>query len=245
MGGYIQAGGGTYTASSMSQAELLDRWEVDHVDSVFTRLIGSSFKPFIETISEVFSPPRSTGLHFYFKNGTREKFVNMVYGAAFPPPAVTSLSMRSKKNQTMVPDNPSPNPAATWRNIAAAKGIGTSFREPGTGLSLHVAFNKASCDVHVDRNGFIIKDANGNVYWDLNGLLRHFTVDLLSDAAPWMLVSGGVLDNNRRPILEATLSPWTAVDLPSKENGGRFEIKIGILIGGKFDENKLIEHFFR
>ena len=245
MGGYIQAGGGTYTAASMSQADLLDRWEVDYVDSVFTRLVGSSLKPFIETISEVFSPPRSTGFHFYFKNGMRQAFVNMVYSKAFGPPAVKSLAMRSRADTTLVPDNPSPDPSATWRNIAAAKGIGTSFREPGTGLSLHVAFNKASCDVHVDRNGFVIRDESGNVYWDLNGLLRHFTVDLLSDAAPWLLVSGGVLDNNRRPILEATLSPWTAVDLPSRENGGKFEIKIGVLIGGKFDENRLIEHFFR
>jgi len=242
MGAYIGVGSETLSAAHHSQEELRKRWEVDRVDSVFRSFMGESFVPYIETISEIFTPPRSTGVHFYFARNMRERFVNLMYSKAFPPGPITSLSMRKKPvNTPMVPDKPN-DASATWRNIAAAKGIGTSFRSADTGLSLHVAFNKASCDIHVDRNGYIIKDANGNVYWDLNGLLRHFTVDLLSDGLPWIMVSGGVLNKNRQPVIEATLSPWLAVDLPSRENDGKREIKFGILIGGKFDENKIIEH---
>jgi hypothetical protein len=242
MGAYIGVGSGTLSAENNTQEELRKRWEVDYVDSVFKKFMDESFVPYIETISEIFTPPRSIGVHFYFANNLRKKFVDLVYSRAFPPPPVKSLSMRQQPaNTPMVPDKPN-DASASWRNIAAAKGIGTSFRSADTGLSLHVAFNKASCDIHVDRNGFIMKDAYGNVYWDLNGLLRHFTVDLLSDALPWILVSGGVLNKNRQPVIEATLSPWLAIDLPSRENGGQREIKFGILIGGKFDENKIIEY---
>lgn len=59
------------------------------------------------------------------------------------------------------------------------------------------------------------------------------------------MVSGGVLNQNRQPVIEATLSPWLAIDLPSRENDGKREIKFGILISGKFDENKIIEHRIR
>jgi len=245
MGTYIGVGGGTLSAAHNSQEELRKRWEVDRVDSVFRSFMGESFVPYIETISEIFTPPRSTGVHFYFARNMRERFVNLMYSKAFPPGPITSLSMRKKPvNTPMVPDKPN-DASATWRNIAAAKGIGTSFRSADTGLSLHVAFNQASCDIHVDRNGFIVKNTSGNVYWDLNGLLRHFTVDLLSDGLPWIMVSGGVLNKNRQPVIEATLSPWLAVDLPSRENGGKREIKFGILISGKFDENKIVEHIIQ
>jgi hypothetical protein len=240
MTAYIGVGSGTLSAENNSQEELRKRWEVDYVDSAFKGFMDESFVPYIETISEIFTPPRSIGVHFYFAKGTRARFVDLMYSKAFPPGPVTTLSMR-KRPTPMVPDKPN-DASATWRNIAAAKGIGTSFRSADTGLSLHVAFNTASCDIHVDRNGFIMKAADGRVYWDLNGLLRHFTVDLLSDGLPWIMVSGGVLNKNRQPVIEATLSPWLAVDLPSKENDGKFELKFGILIGGKFDENKLIEH---
>lgn len=245
MGSYISIGGGLATSDANTQEDLLNSWPVTYADTVFMAMMGTSLLPFIGTISEVFSPPRSAGLHFYFADGMRDAFIRLINSKSVQPKALTSMSMRPRSSNPMVPDNPAADPSAAWRSIAAANGIGTSFRQADTGTSLHVAYNRASCDVHIDRNGFVIRDANGNVYWDLNGLLRHVTVDLLGDKAPWLLVSGGVLDAEKRPIFQATLSPWTAVDLPSKENGGRIELKIGLMIGGKFDETAIVNRLRR
>lgn len=96
MGAYIGVGSGTLSAAHHSQEELRKRWEVDYVDSVFKRFMGESFAPYIETISEIFTPPRSTGVHFYFARNTRERFVSLMYSKAFPPGPITSLSMRKK-----------------------------------------------------------------------------------------------------------------------------------------------------
>jgi hypothetical protein len=82
-------------------------------------------------------------------------------------------------------------------------GIGASFRQADTGTSLHVAFNRVSCDVHVDRNGFVVRGPDGKVTWDLNGLLRHLTVDLAGDKVPWFMVSAGWVDDDNRPIIQA------------------------------------------
>src|SRR5262245_21492196 len=136
MGAYIGVGSGTLSAENNTQDELRKRWEVDYVDSVFKGFMDESFVPYIETISEIFTPPRSIGVHFYFAANLREKFVNLLYSKAFPPAPITSLSMRKQPvNTPMVPDKPN-DASATWRNIAAAKGIGTSFRSADTGLSL-------------------------------------------------------------------------------------------------------------
>ncbi|MGH9660791.1 MAG: hypothetical protein ACRD96_19745, partial [Bryobacteraceae bacterium] len=71
------------------------------------------------------------------------------------------------------------------------------------------------------------------------------TVDLAGDKAPWLMVSAGWVDNDSRPIIQATLSPWLAVDLPSRENDGKKEIKIGFMLGGRFEENKIVEKIRR
>jgi hypothetical protein len=86
----------------------------------------------------------------------------------------------------------------------------------------------------VDRNGFIMKGPNGEVSWDLNGLLRHVTQDLAGDHAAWAMVSAGVVDKEKRPIIQATLAPWVVVDLPSQKNGSRMEVKIGYALTGRF-----------
>jgi hypothetical protein len=235
MGGYVGVGSGTYSDKDYTQSELRDRWEVTYADTVFLSLIGVSLMPYVGTIIEVFAPPRSAGLHFLFAEGKREEFVRLVNPQAAPPKTL-SLAMRKKTpDPALVPDNPGPSdPSWGWRNAAAANGIGTSFRQSDTGTSLHVAYDLVSCDVHVDRNGFIMKDSSGQVWWDLNGLLLHVTQDLAGDKAPWALVSAGYVDKYKRPIIQATLSPWLVIDLPSQDNGGRWELKIGYVLRGRF-----------
>ena len=86
MGAYIGVGSGTLSAAHHSQEELRKRWEVDYVDSVFRRFMGESFVPYIETISEIFTPPRSTGVHFYFARNRRERFVSPYFRSFFSKP---------------------------------------------------------------------------------------------------------------------------------------------------------------
>lgn len=79
------------------------------------------------------------------------------------------------------------------------------------------------------------KDAMGRVTWDHNGILRHMMIDLASDfrdKVPLPLVSMGVTGAENRPILTATLAPWLAVDLPSKENDNKWSMTIGMALGG-------------
>lgn len=239
MTAYIGWGGGTYSADAYTQEQLRNRWEVGYAGLVFKNLIGVELMPYVGTIREVFGPPRSTGLLFYFAEGKRADFMRRI-DPRLTPPKRMSLAMRDRPAQgALIPDNSLPEDRyARWRNAAAANGIGASFRQGDTGTSLHVAFNQATCDVHVDRNGFVVRDANGKVTWDLNGLLRHLTVDLAGDKVPWLMGAAGVAGKDGRPIIEATSSPWLTVDLPSRENDGRMEIKIGYMISGRFDETK-------
>ena len=87
----------------------------------------------------------------------------------------------------------------------------------------------------MDRNGFVVRRADGRVHWNLNGLMRHLAVDLLADKAPWAVASVGYRDKVQRPIVQATLVPWVAVDLPSRTNLGKTDVKIGLLLQGTFD----------
>ena len=61
MGAYVSVGSGTLSAAHNSQEELRKQWEIDYVDGAFRGFMGESFVPYIETISEIFTPPRSTG----------------------------------------------------------------------------------------------------------------------------------------------------------------------------------------
>jgi len=246
MTAYVGWNSGTYSADSYTQDQLRNRWEVGYADLVFKALLGVGLLPYVGSIREVFGPPRSTGLLFDFADGTRTDFIRRI-DPRMAPPKTLSLAMRQKPAEpALVPDNSLPDdPYARWRNGAAANGIGASFRQPDTGTSLHVAFNQGSCDVHVDRNGFVIRDADGKVTWDLNGLLRHLTVDLAGDKVPWLMASAGWVDDDDRPIIQATAAPWLAVDLPSQETGGKTVIKIGVMIGGRFEENKIVDKIRR
>ena len=77
--------------------------------------------------------------------------------------------------------------------------------------------------MHVDRNGFVLRRADGRVHWNLNGLLRHLTVDLIPDKASWAALSVGYRDKNQRPIVQATLAPWgrrgPALPAKPRQNG--------------------------
>jgi len=148
-----------------------------------------------------------------------------------------SLATRPEAPKSpLIPDDQGrKDPNWVARRQAARNGLGISFRQEGIGSSLHVAYDETDCDVHVDRNGFVVRRANGKVHWDLNGLLRHLTVDLIPDRAPWAAASIGYRDKQQRPLMKATISPWVAVDLPSRENEGQVELKIGVLFKGTFD----------
>jgi len=246
MTSYVGWNDGSDSADSYTQEQLRNRWEVGYADLVFKAMIGVDLLPYVGSIKKVFGPPQSTGLFFNFADGKRTDFIRRI-DPRMAPPKKLRLAMREKPAEAaLVPDNTLPDePYARWRNAAAMNGIGASFRQADTGTSLHVAFNRVSCDVHVDRNGFVVRGADGKVTWDINGLLRHLTVDLAGDKAPWLLVSAGWVDDDGRPIIQATLSPWLAVDLPSRENDGKKEIKIGLMVGGRFEENKIVEKIRR
>jgi hypothetical protein len=202
--------------TNASQFELRTRWEVTNAAVAFQRLFGASLLSFVGRVVTVFSPPQSPGLLFEFGPGMKDKFVKLV-----------------EKHTAVTPDDPGIGDRdAWWRRAAAGAAIGASFRERGTQTSLHVAFNNTLCDVHVDRNGFVVSEG-GFTHWDLNGLLRHLTIDLAGDKAPWLLGSATYLRHGR-PAAQATIGPWLAVDLPSKDTGDRTAIKLGIIISGSF-----------
>ena len=217
------------------QISLRTSWEVGETARHFQRLFNTPLLGFVGHVVKVFAPPASIGLLFEFGPGMRDKFVELVDKRAFPP-AMVNQAITAKRSApgVMIPDNPGvEHRDAWWRQAAAGAAIGASFREEGTDTSVHIAFNSTLCDVHVDRSGFVV-NKEGYARWDLNNLLRHFTVDLAGDKAPWLLASMAVLDKRNRPVFQATLSPWLAVDLPSKDGPDRTAIKVGLAITGVF-----------
>lgn len=240
MGTYVNWGSGELRSDSYTQDQLRDRWELDQAAYVFKALLGESLLTYIGTIDMIGTPPKSIGVEFHFARGTQERFSNLIKAHILPSPAVKSLTMRKPQDADLVPDGPEMDPSRNWRNLAAKNAIGASFRQSDTGRSLHIAFNQNSCDVHVDRMGFVMKDSDGNVSWDLQGLLRHLTTDLAGDKVPWLMASAGIVDSKGGTVIQATLAPWFVVDLPSKDNGGKWEAKIGYMISGQFDENAIV-----
>ena len=73
-----------------------------------------------------------------------------------------------------------------------------------------------------------------HTHWDLKGLLRHLTIDLAVDKFPGLSNTGVVLDRRQRPIMQATVGPWFAVDLPSRDGNDRTAVKFGVQIVGSF-----------
>jgi hypothetical protein len=219
--GNLQFGWGRESGpSTASQFELRTRWEVTEAGKHFKRIFNTALFGFVGRIVKVFSPPQSTGLLFQFVPGMHHAFAKLVDAAA--------------AGGAMVPDDPGVGHRdAWWRRMAAGASIGASFREPGTQTMLHVAFNRVLCDVHVDRNAFVTTEG-GYPHWNLNGLLRHLTMDLAGDKLPWVLASVTEVNRHHRPIFEATLGPWLAVDLPSRDHPGRTEVKIGVMAVAKF-----------
>lgn len=216
------------------QISLRTSWEVGETARHFQRLFNTPLLGFVGHVVKVFSPPASIGLLFQFGPGMRDTFVEMVDKSAFPPRTINQAITAKPGSGVMIPDNPGhKHRDAWWRHAAAGAAIGASFREEGTDTSVHIAFNSTLCDVHVDRSGFVV-DKEGYPRWDLNNLLRHFTVDLAGDKAPWLLASMAILDKRNHPVFQATLSPWLAVDLPSKGGLDRTAIKIGLAITGVF-----------
>ena len=250
MGAYFKLGGGSYKPKDpnnpdhakdpnrLSQEDLRKLTPAKDAAELFKVLLRRPLWPFVGRIKEVFGPPKSAGLHFEFAKGTRDEFVRTVDPETIEKQiSPLSRSMRDRRKKSpLIPDAPK-RKEVNWavRRLASLNGLGTSFRQEGIGQSLHVAYNRNECDVHVDRNGFVIRRADGTVHWHLNGLLRHLTVDLLPDKAPWAVASFGYRDKHQRPIVEATLAPWVAVDLPSRTNRGKTDLKIGLLLQGRFD----------
>ncbi len=236
MGWHANIGGGLYTSKDLSQEKLRNLPPAKDAARLFQALLRTSLWPFVGKIKEVFGPPRSVGLHFEFARGKRDEFVRLVDPESISKKVSLVMRKKEKAKSPLIPDNPKRKDANwAWRRLAALNGLGTSFRQEGLGNSLHVAYNRTACDVHVDRNGFVVRRADGRVHWNLNGLLRHLTVDLIPDKAPWAVASVGYRDKDQRPIFQATLAPWVAVDLPSRTNRGKTDIKIGLMFQGTFD----------
>jgi hypothetical protein len=223
-------------AGSYSQSELRVRWEVQLVASEFLAKFHEPLWPFVDYIYVVFSPPASVGLRFSFVPGKRDTFAALVGEPAAPPKDLQAALNQPMKlgSSPLVPDDPGRGSMDRWwRAAAAGNGIGASFREPGTGTSMHIAIASDQADVHIDRNGFVVSDGGYN-HWNLNGLLRHLTVDLAGDKAKWALLSVGYIDKKNRPVIQATLSPWIAVDLPGPDNERGTNVKVGLAITGSF-----------
>jgi hypothetical protein len=236
MGFYFGSGDETKHSKSYSQFELKQRWEVALAANEFKRIFNTSLLQFVLRIVKVFSPPASTGFHFEFAPGSREQFATLLGARAFPPTKDLESALRAPskpRKAALIPDDPGNTPDAAWRRLAAGNAIGASFREGGTGTSLHIAFSESFCDVHVDRHGFVVSE-EGKVHWDVNGLLRHLTIDLAGDKVPRSLLSFGYVGRDKQPLFQATLSPWLAVDLPSRETGDRTAVKVGIALSGSF-----------
>jgi hypothetical protein len=236
-GGYVGWNHRNTSRPGSDQMSLRTSWPVSVAAAEFERIFQVPLLGFVGHVRAVFFPPQSVGLYFDFGPGMRQAFAQLVDKRAFPAQTLNEALMQKKALPgKIIPDDPGMNnQQAWWRKIAAGNAIGASFREAGVGTSLHVAFNESACDVHVDRNGFAMSDGNGNAHWDLNGLLRHMTVDLAGDKAPWLLLSAGYVNARNRPIFQATLSPWLAVDLPSRETGRETNVKVGLAITGSFD----------
>ncbi len=235
MSWYANTGGGLYTTEDLSQEELRNLPPAKDAARLFKALMRTQLWPFVGEIKEVFGPPKSEGVHFKFTPGKRDEFIRLV-----DPEALlnkVSLTMRKEGSRSpLIPDDQGrKDPNWLARRQAARNGLGISFRQEGIGRSLHVAYNQTACDVHVDRNGFVVCRADGSIHWNLNGLLRHLTVDLIPDKAPWAAASVGYRDKDQRPIIQATLAPWVAVDLPSRTNPGKTDLKIGLLLKGTFN----------
>jgi len=203
--------------STASQVELRMRWEVSEAVTQFKRLFNANLLSYVGRVVRIFSPPQSVGFLFEFGPGGYDAFSELV------------------RNSTAVtPDDPGVGAVdGWWREAAAGAAIGASFRERGKDTSVHISFNKTLCDVHVDRNGFVVSEG-GHEHWDVNGLLRHLTFDLAGDKAPWLLPSVTYLDKHNHPAFNATLGPWIAVDLPSKDAVNSPGITIGIGIVGNW-----------
>ena len=242
---YVNWGSGELRNDVYTQEELRNRWELDQAASVFRAILGESLLPFIGTIDVIGTPPKSTGVEFHFASGTQARFARLIRANILPSPAVKTLSMRRPRDTDLIPDEPEMDPSRNWRSLAAKNAIGASFRQADTGTSLHIAFNENSCDVHVDRMGFVVNDGNGLVHWDLQGLIRQLTTDLEDDKIAWLIARDGVVDEKGGTVIQATIAPWFVIDLPSKDNGGHWEAKVGYMISGRFDENAIVNRIRR
>lgn len=215
------------------QFALRTSWEVGETANHFQRLFNTPLLSFVGNVVRVFSPPASIGLLFEFGPGMRDKFVELIDTTAFPPKTLQEALREKFVPSILIPDDPRQHHDAWWRRIAAGQAIGQSFREEGTDTSVHISFNSTLCDVHVDRSGFVV-NKEGYPRWDLNKMLHHFTMDLAGDKLPWLLLSATVLDKRNHPIFSATLSPWLAVDLPSKDRPMKTGVTVGVAITGVF-----------
>ena len=78
--------------------------------------------------------------------------------------------------------------------FAAGATDGYSFRQVGSGHSLHIEINpdNGKCNAHIDTHGYVVgRDANGNNIYDYNLALEHGYWDLFSDTAPWLFGTFG------------------------------------------------------
>ena len=118
----------------------------------------------------------------------------------------------------MVPDQPQGSEdqhiGQAWRALAAKASVGFSFREPNSWQSLHIKINGQTCDAHVDRIPFLKLDMPGRPHWDLNPMLNHMAVELLSDKTSFFPFSVSHRNAQGELTSQGTVGPWVMVDMP-------------------------------
>ena len=152
-----------------------------------------------------------------------ERFFREVYSSL----AVCAAHTRAIALGPCVTDPYSRHPALTAMAIATLDELsgGRAVLSIGAGIS-----GFAELGIRRERPARALREAIMLV----RRLLAGKTVDLAGDKAPWLLASMAILDKRNRPVFQATLSPWLAVDLPSKDGPDRTAIKVGLAITGVF-----------
>lgn len=208
----------------------------------FQILFKKDLMSFVGHINEVFRPPMSEGLSFKFAPGKRREMMRIMEARVQGPTGWSDFTPRDAQ-KSMEPDQPQDpgdqHVGQAWRGFAAKASVGFSFREPNSWQSLHIKINDQMCDAHVDRIPFLKLTMPGRPHWDLNPMLNHVAVELLSDKTSFIPFSVTHRNAVGELTSQATVGPWVMVDLPGAEGigGARVEqggYKAGVQVVGFF-----------
>lgn len=228
-----------FTDEDYSQAELRTMMKGNAAALRFRMLFDQDLMPFIDHIHEVFRPPKSEGVSFRLAAGKRTSLMMALQPQPLKLRGWNDFSLDTSKAK-MVPDQPTDPDVAeidrAWRALSAKASAGFSFREPNSWQSLHIKVNgkeMVDVDCHVDRKPFLKLARAGRPHWDLNPMLNHSAVELVSDFSPGG-IPFSVSRRDARGALtsQATVGLWVVVDLPGmNEIGGERNEGFGLKVG--------------